>query len=85
MTPESRGRTLAALLALIAIIVVNTGYTVAIDGYRAWVAWSVVALAVVCLSAALRLQARLALWQMLALLALPLLIATLGALLSRAP
>lgn len=79
MTPQTRGRTVITLFAVIIAIGVNTFYSVAFDDYSAWFAWAVVGIIVALLALVLRFQQRLTASSTLLILAVPIVVATAGA------
>ncbi len=80
MMPQSRGRTAVTLIAAMLIVALNTLFSVAFHRYSAWFAWAVLALTVALIVVALRFQQRLTLVTTLALMAVPIVVAAVGAL-----
>jgi positive regulator of sigma E activity len=83
MTPmrkETQSRTLSVILSLIVFVVVNTSMQL-LNTYSEWFAWTLYALMVAAVFVVLRYQQRLTAQVSAALLALPFVLAALGALL----
>lgn len=79
MNHRNRNRTLTLLLVLFAVEAVNTVMAGVLDYYSEWVAWTVLGLTIVLIAIALRFQQRLSATATAALLAVPFVLAALGA------
>lgn len=80
MRKQTQSRTLGVILSLMLFVVVNTAMQL-FNSYSEWLAWALYALMVVAVFVALRYQQRLTTTASAALLALPFVLAALGALL----
>lgn len=81
MNAQTKSRTLGAMLAIVALIMVNNLLSGILKLYAEWYAWTITGVAVVVIVTALRFQGRLSTGVLLALLALPFVLAALGAIL----
>ena len=80
MNAQTRSRTVAALLAVVIIVTINTVMAGFLDVYNEWFAWLIFGLTLVLVIVALRFQQRLSAPQTFGLLAIPLVLAVGGAL-----
>ena len=80
MNAQTRSRTFGALVAVVLTVAFNTVMAGILDVYAEWFAWTIFGLTLVLVVLALRFQHHLSLLQTTALLALPFVLAVVGAL-----
>ncbi|MDP9315220.1 MAG: hypothetical protein M3R24_30880 [Chloroflexota bacterium] len=80
MNAQTRSRTFGALMAVVLTVAFNTVMAGILDVYAEWFAWTIFGLTLVLVVLVLRFQQHLSVLQTTALLALPFVLAVVGAL-----
>lgn len=80
MNAQTRSRTFGALMAIVLTVAFNTVMAGILDVYAEWFAWTIFGLTLVLVVLVLRFQQHLSVLQTTALLALPFVLAVVGAL-----